>query len=175
MSEIQTSSDFRHSLYYVLLTWKVPNNLVVVLPVAISASRVLPIMGSLVVTTRCVPTSPKVYTLASPEIWQTRMVRTNWKDLARQFEYSRRPKSGRPDFGILETCPVPKSSGYRTSGPFTVTMSRFRMPESQSTERSKSGHNRPDLKSDGKYVWLKVIFWVIILDAQITFESIVSV
>ncbi len=32
-----------------------------------SASRVLPVIGSFVVTTRCFPTSPNVYTFASPE------------------------------------------------------------------------------------------------------------
>ena len=30
--------------------------------------------------------------------------------------YSECPKSGRPDFGIFETCPVPKSSGCLKSG-----------------------------------------------------------
>ena len=29
--------------------------------------------------------------------------------------YSNCPKSGRPDFGIFETCPVPKLSGFQTT------------------------------------------------------------
>ena len=28
--------------------------------------------------------------------------------------YSKRLKSGRPDFGVFENCPVPKTSGFQT-------------------------------------------------------------
>ena len=39
--------------------------------------------------------------------------------------YSKRPKSGRPAFGVFEKCPVPKPSGYRTVGSLTLKRSVF--------------------------------------------------
>ena len=44
------------------------------------------------------------------------------------YIYSECLKSGRPDFGVFHFCPVVKSSGFRTSGPFTLQCPDFECP-----------------------------------------------
>ena len=61
-------------------------------------------------------------------------------------DYSRRPKSGHPDFSVFGKRPVAEHVRFLNVRSIHVTMSGFRMPESQSTDRSKSGHNRPDFR-----------------------------
>ena len=46
--------------------WKVPSKRVHVFPAAIDASRELPTDGNLVLTMRCAPMLPNVYTFDSP-------------------------------------------------------------------------------------------------------------
>ena len=77
------------------------------------------------------------------------------------YLYSECPKSGRPDFGVFETCPVakhvrlPNMSGFRnpdTNVRFlnvriqTIKASGYRTFESQSTERLITRHKCPDFR-----------------------------